>query len=837
LTENKPTQENQHDKMGLRTSQERFSSFLNHSGDGILLTDEQGIITDWNPALERISGLKARDAIGKDIWECQPMFIHPEKRTPGNIARITSEFKKFFLKGDSSLTHGLHENEITSPVGKWRAVQSRAFQIHSTKGVLLGAIIRDISEQKVSENRMKGVNQELEQQIADCTALLETAALELETQISDRLAISESLRKSEERFHKYFELPLIGVAIGGANMRWIALNDKLCNMLGYSSKELENISWADLTPQEDLQSELELYQQVLNEKIEGYTLEKRFIRKDGTFIFVEVSNQCVRKNDGMVDYFMELVQDITQRKEHETELEAVAAVSSALRTAQSRSEMVPIILEQITKVLKTDGAALLVTDPLANDLVVELGMGEWEYLTGVRQPAGEGFYSALLSSATAYKSNNLNQDQNFIHTGRVENNLTGICIPLSAEEQPVGAFWVGRVRTFTAQEERLLTAIANIAANALRRATLHEQTEQRLQRLNILHKIDADISTIHDLKTKLGILLLHVSSQLGVDAADVLTYNNLTREFQYAGGLGFRTHFIEHAHVRIGEGFAGRAGKERQRVSIRDLSKEKDDFSCSLMLSGEGFVTYHCMPLISRGDIKGVLEVFSRNPFNASKEWLEFLDVLAGQIASAIDSAQLFENLQHSNAELMHAYDATIEGWSRALELRDLETQGHSQRVTDMTLNLAIKMGIEAEEPLTQVRRGALLHDIGKMGMPDGILLKQGPLEPEEWRVMRQHPVYAFSMLSPIEFLRPALEIPYCHHERWDGSGYPRGLKGEEIPLEARVFTLVDVWDALTSNRPYRPAWSEEKTLDYIQDKKGKLFDPAVLVKFLQTVC
>ena len=184
--------------------------------------------------------------------------------------------------------------------------------------------------------------------------------------------------------------------------------------------------------------------------------------------------------------------------------------------------------------------------------------------------------------------------------------------------------------------------------------------------------------------------------------------------------------------------------------------------------------------------------------------------MLCAQAAIAVDNAQLFAELERRNLELRLAYDETIEGWARALDLRDHETEGHSRRVTEMTVALCQQLGASAEQ-LVQVRRGALLHDIGKMGIRDAVLLKPGQLTDEEWAEMKQHPQYAVELLSPIEFLRPALDIPQYHHEKWDGSGYPLGLKGEAIPLTARVFAVVDVWDALTSDRPYREAWTRQQ--------------------------
>ena len=192
-------------------------------------------------------------------------------------------------------------------------------------------------------------------------------------------------------------------------------------------------------------------------------------------------------------------------------------------------------------------------------------------------------------------------------------------------------------------------------------------------------------------------------------------------------------------------------------------------------------------------------------------------------------------NVEEEHRKLQLAYDATIEGWSHAMDLRDKETEGHTQRVTELTLKMAHALHI-GEENLAHIRRGALLHDIGKLGVPDSILLKEGKLTDEEWVIMRKHPIYAHEMLSQIDYLRPALDIPYCHHEKWDGTGYPRGLKGEEIPLAARMFAIVDVWDAVTSDRPYRAAWSKEQALAYIVEHSGTQFDPEIVQVFLKVI-
>jgi HD-GYP domain-containing protein (c-di-GMP phosphodiesterase class II) len=265
---------------------------------------------------------------------------------------------------------------------------------------------------------------------------------------------------------------------------------------------------------------------------------------------------------------------------------------------------------------------------------------------------------------------------------------------------------------------------------------------------------------------------------------------------------------------------------------VPDLEETPGGLSQAALLGSEGFRSYYAVPLVAKGHVKGVLEIFHRAVLEPDPEWEEFLESLAAQAAIAIDNTQLFRDSQRANLELSLAYDATLEGWAKALELRDKETEGHSQRVTEMTVRLGRAVGLQDEE-LVHLRRGALLHDIGKMGIPDSILLKPGPLTETEWEVMRKHPVYAYEMLSPIKYLKPALEIPYAHHEKWDGSGYPQGLKGNNIPLAARAFAIVDVWDALSSDRPYREAWSQEKVCAYLQEQSGKHFDPEIVQAFL----
>jgi PAS domain S-box-containing protein/putative nucleotidyltransferase with HDIG domain len=282
--------------------------------------------------------------------------------------------------------------------------------------------------------------------------------------------------------------------------------------------------------------------------------------------------------------------------------------------------------------------------------------------------------------------------------------------------------------------------------------------------------------------------------------------------------------------VKKGQGFSGWVVQYQQVVRTGDL---KNDLRYVETFPGLQSGLYVPIKIAKR--VIGVISIESEqaNAFSKSDERLTI--TLAAQAAIAINNAQLFDDLQRSNTGLTSAYDATIEGWSRAMDLRDKETEGHTLRVTDLTLALARAMNI-SESQLTNIRRGALLHDIGKMGVPDSILLKPGELTSEEWEIMRRHPIYAYEMLTPIAYLKTALDIPFSHHEKWDGTGYPRGLKGEQIPLAARIFAVVDVWDALTSDRPYRPAWIKEQALEHIREQSGSHFDPQVVDAFLNFI-
>lgn len=404
-----------------------------------------------------------------------------------------------------------------------------------------------------------------------------------------------------------------------------------------------------------------------------------------------------------------------------------------------------------------------------------------------------------------------------------------ISLPLSIGQRIVGVMNVAHqeVHEFNEDEVRALELLADQAAIALENARLYTQLQTQVRRLSVLRTIDRAITASMDRHLTLSILLEQITTQIDVDAAAIWLMS-ATHSLEIAAHRGLEDIFQDTRLVQLGHTPIGKAALTRKTV----FYASRTEFPTDMPPVGD-FQTYGAVPLIAKGVLHGVLEVYRKETPQNPDDWLSFVEAVAGQAAIAVDNAALFSNLQQSNVQLALAYEATLEGWSRALELRDQETEGHTRRVTELTMELAHRMEIAPEE-MVHLRRGALLHDIGKMGIPDHILLKPEPLSPEERAIMETHPVLAYNLLKQIPFLEKAMDIPYCHHEKWDGSGYPRGLKGEEIPMAARIFAVVDVWDALTSDRPYRHAWEEEKVKEYIRTNSGKHFDPSVVQAFLE---
>jgi PAS domain S-box-containing protein len=385
-------------------------------------------------------------------------------------------------------------------------------------------------------------------------------------------------------------------------------------------------------------------------------------------------------------------------------------------------------------------------------------------------------------------------------------------------------------------EESLTRQAEELRQRNLELARLNELTERRLQHLAAMRTVDMAISGSFKSELVMDILLEQLTSQLKVHAADILIFHPAMQGFRFFCGRGFYSSPASLEYLRLTDSYAGRATQERRMIKVSHLDEKNDGSKIFPKIAKEGFVFYACLPLIAKGQIKGVMEICHREALELSPEEDSFLEMMAGQAAIAIDNAEMFEHLQSSRDELQLAFNSTLASWARALELReDRESEGETLRGADLAMRLAQILG-ESENDLTNTYRGAILHDVGMISVPDGILLKPGSLTNEEWTIVRRHPQIAFDILSPVLYLRGALDIPHHHHEKWDGSGYPLGSQGEHIPLAGRIFAVVDVWNALRSDRPYRKAWTDAKASEYIRSQAGKHFDPAVLQAFFRLI-
>jgi PAS domain S-box-containing protein/putative nucleotidyltransferase with HDIG domain len=522
-------------------------------------------------------------------------------------------------------------------------------------------------------------------------------------------------------------------------------------------------------------------------------------------------------------------------KQRAARLTQIVQLGTELASLRNEEEMLETLVKRTQAIMDSATCTVMLIDREKNEAVLAAQTGLPHNTGKLRVGLASPVIHKLIELGEPLIVPNIDKDEPAIRQILVREDINAFfAYPMTRNGLVIGVITISGLTPFSPSSEEISACrlLAERVAAALENARLFEKTERHLRQVQALRTIDAAIASSFDLKVILNVIIQQIVTQLKVDAVDVLLLNPHSYALEYSVGRGFNTNAIEKNHFLLGEGMEGQQVIEQRTIHIPDLDSVRHSLLRADIFSAEGFVSYSAAPLVAKGDVKGVLEVYQRTPSEHGPEWLEFLETLAGQLAIAIDNAQLFANLQRSNLDLSLAYDATIEGWSRALDMRDRVTEGHTRRVTELALYLARAMGM-SEADLVHMRRGILLHDIGKMGIPDTILLKAGPLTEEEASIMRKHTQYAFDMLAPISYLRPALDIPASHHEKWNGTGYPHGLKGEQIPLSVRIFTVVDVFDALTSDRPYRKAWTKEQGLQYISDEKGKSFDPRVVDTFL----
>jgi PAS domain S-box-containing protein len=649
--------------------------------------------------------------------------------------------------------------------------------------------------------------------------------------ITERKQAENELYESEERFKNSFQYSAIGMALVSLEGKWLKVNPMLCSIVGYSEKELLTKTFQDITHPDDLHNDLNNLSQILDGKIKSYKMEKRYFHKEGNIIWVLLVVALARDSSGAPLYLISQIEDITEHKQAD---EKVRYASEFLQSVQDALSAHIAILDEQGNIIQVNAAW--------RDFGNQNGLSHSNHCIGMN-------YIDVCDSAKGDYANEASPVANAIRAVQAgEQNEIWVEYPCDAAHEK--RWFVARITNFEHNGHKwIVVAHENITERKQVEETLRQSLQRNaranktLQTLSLAAQTAQRARTPQDIYKTVGDAIKNLGFHLVICDVNLekreisLAFANqspkLMRAAEKLVGLSFKTYRIP----LIAGGFYNQVLLANTAQIFYDVEAVVEQSLPPLLR----FLTKQVVSLIGiKQGIYASLKVDGKpqrimiiSGGDLAEVDLPTMNILAAQISIALENATLFDNLHTSHTELTKAYDETIEGWSHALDLRDKETEGHSQRVTDLTVRLAQHMGINSEE-LVHVRRGALLHDIGKMGVPDHILLKPGKLTEDEWEIMKKHPFFSYLLLAPIAYLKPALDIPYCHHEKWDGTGYPRGLIGEQIPLVARIFAVVDVWDALRSDRPYREAWPEEKVREHILSLSGTHFDPQVVDKFMQ---
>ncbi len=627
--------------------------------------------------------------------------------------------------------------------------------------------------------------------------------------ISERVLTRTSLTKSEERYRLLAENMIDFVWVTDLETMTLSYaSPSVQELLGYTPEEMLHQKVEKRLSSDSFKSLMNILAEELHLLSEGgdtertRALEIEMIHKEGYIVPCETTARFLYDKEGNPNAILGAARDVTAKVHAE----------NALRESESLYR----------SLVENASIGILLATP--NGEIISVNAVTLEMLGSPSKEATKKIN--LLSFPPLIKSGFVGDFQDCIRTKKTIRN-----------EAPYVSKWGKSIYTrytFTAihdaREE--LIGIQILFEDITEEIKNKEGLQEQIRNLATINAINTTIITRTDLDLMITNVVEEIAKNLSVDATDLLVYDEHALTLTCTAQHGFRSPAGHKKTVlRVGEGYAGDAALKRKTVRIDNLKDRKKTDKVPKRWKDEDFLSYYGIPLLVKGELKGILEIFHRSDEKRTQNWMSTLEALAQQAAIAIDNHFLLDALRGSNLELELAYETTLEGWARALELRDFETKGHTDRVAKLALKLARELNVKGED-LTHIRRGALLHDIGKVAISDTILLKEGNCTAEEWEIIKQHPQYGYDMLKEIKYLKPSLDIVLYHHEKWDGSGYPAGLAGENIPFSARIFAIIDVWDALLSNRPYHKAWGREKALAYIQKESGKHFEPRIVTAF-----
>lgn len=759
-------------------SERKYRLLTENMRDVIWQVDAELRFTYLSPSVERIFGYSPGEFIGRQVWKLV---------TPQHVERIRQELDRYLVQISGSREGGaVFELEAKHKNGStiWCGVNVSPIFDENRRLVGLQGVTRDITNRKKQQ---------------------------------------ELLEHSEERLRSLMENSKDGINLFDEQGRAIEWNAAAENITGIPRSEamgqyLWDIIWRSASEKWKTPAWHEYIKKEINETLQtGKPLFKRTEEVD--FTLPDGSSRIVLQNlfpiKTVQGYRLGgILHDITERKKAEM-------------LHMESEERFRSVVEQLAE-------GLILVDQ--NGLIIYWNKA-FEEMVGIPRANAIGRFAWDVKMETLIPDQKTPEKAEQI-IKEIQAVLNGMDTT-SMEKSTRMEFTSNRRQKVLEQTTfRIHTPLGNLVAAIVRDVTEQHKAQQKIEhelmKIESLRQIDAHIIAQSPLEESMNAVVLQGKEHLRADGFNLLLLDEDGKRLKVVASAGLTYDVQECPHFADREG-PGWSVVHSKRMIRYERNKDAHILHNCDCFQNEQFETYIGVPITSKHSLVGVMEGFLKEGHIIDQDWINYLETLAGQAAIAYESHRLLEHLEYSNQQLSEAYDATIAGWSKALELRDKETKGHSERVMELACKLAIRLGF-SEEEMTHFRRGVLLHDIGKMGIPDNILLKPAPLSDEEWLIMKQHPVFAYDLLSPIAYLRPALDVAYAHHERWDGSGYPRALKGEEIPLAARIFSVVDVWDALISDRPYRQAWDSAEVKKYLITNRGVLFDPQVVDVFLEIV-
>jgi PAS domain S-box-containing protein len=756
----------------LKASEKRFRTLIENSYEGITVLDGEGKIIYYSPSNERITGFTSQERTGQTGLA----LVHPD-----DLEKITSGLREMAQK-PFAINTGVYR--IRHKDGSWHWIEAAARNLLAdpdVKGIVINT--RDVTARKEAE---------------------------------------KVLRDNEARFRGLSEAPFEGIMIHDRGIILDA-NQAFADLFGYQSPQ-ELIGRNGLQVLSLAPESLDLIKENIRTSAPE-AFDVTVIRADGSTFQAETRGRDIIFQDRKVRVVS--MHDITERKRAEQklqrqliELTVLHAVSVASTQSNSEDEIIEVVTNLIARLYPEVCGVLLLNE--LGDILTPHPSYRGADVSGWQNgyPISRGVTGRSASTGKLIRLDHVAEDENYIQIAAgVQSEL---CVPIRVSELVIGILNVEsrKENAFDQEDEQILNTIAGGLGTAIQRLRSFKAEQKRRQEAEKLRQAATAVTSSLNLKEVLFLLLDTLKGVVPYDRASIFMPEG--DAVRIVAAQGIRDEEGLNRLFPADNQLFQEIRRSGQPVMLEDAQSDPRFEKWILADRVHGWLG---IPMITRGQITGYITLDSYTRGVYDRESVEMAQVFAHQAASAIENSQLFEKLQD-------AYDSTLEGWGNALELRDKETQGHTRRVTELTLELAKTMGC-TDEILVQIRRGVLVHDIGKMGVPDHILRKAGPLTKKEWEEMRKHTQYGFDLLHPIEYLRPALDIAYYHHEWWDGTGYPAGLKGDQIPMSARMFAVVDVWDALLSDRPYRKAWPRKKVIEHIRAEAGTHFDPDIVEIYL----